>query len=150
MAAARTLVMIMRLPSDTAHPAPAMYAQTRADGAAQVFGGSSSMPLNMTASAVAQATVMDWIEGEIRRVVRSRSVTEATLAGTTLEDLKYPLLENKDEWVLHGFSFANYLEELGADAQSQIYAKSSIDLAMRDAFRKVRHFLIPPSRNLFH
>ena len=52
------------------------------------------------------------------------------------------MLENKDEWVLHGFSFANYLEELGAEAQSQIYSKSSVDLAMRDAFRKVRHFLM--------
>lgn len=38
--------------------------------------------------------------------------------------------------------FANYLEELGAHAQSQIYAKSSVDLAMRDAFRKVHHFLM--------
>jgi acetamidase/formamidase len=67
---------------------------------------------------------------------------KATLAGTALEDLKYPLLETQDEWVLHGFSFANYLEELGPEAQSQIYSKSSVDLAMRDAFRKVRHFLM--------
>ena len=34
------------------------------------------------------------------------------------------------------------MAELGADAQSQIYSKSSIDLAMRDAFRKMRHFLM--------
>ena len=67
---------------------------------------------------------------------------KATLTGTSLEDLKYPLLETQDEWVLHGFSFANYLEELGPEAQSQIYSKSSIDLAMRDAFRKMRHFLM--------
>ena len=40
---------------------------------------------------------------------------------------------------MHGFSFANYLKELGAKAQSEIYGKSSIDLAMRDAFRKMRH-----------
>ena len=67
---------------------------------------------------------------------------KATLAGTTFEDLNYPMLETQDEWVLHGFSFANYLGELGAEAQSQIYSKSSVDLAMRDAFRKVRHFLM--------
>ena len=66
----------------------------------------------------------------------------ATLAGTALEDLKYPLLETQDEWVLHGFSYANYLAELGPDAQSKIYEKSSVDLAMRDAFRKMRHFLM--------
>ncbi len=40
---------------------------------------------------------------------------KATLAGTALEDLRYPLLETQDEWVLHGFSFANYLAELGAE-----------------------------------
>src|SRR2546425_2680493 len=40
------------------------------------------------------------------------------------------------------FSYANYLAELGADAQSKIYEKSSVDLAMRDAFRKMRHFLM--------
>jgi len=66
----------------------------------------------------------------------------ATLAGTALEGLAYPLLETQDDWVLHGFSYANYLVELGADAQSKIYEKSSIDLAMRDAFRKMRHFLM--------
>ena len=38
------------------------------------------------------------------------------------------LLETQDEWVLHGFSFANYLEELRPKAQSEIYEKSSIDL----------------------
>lgn len=67
---------------------------------------------------------------------------KATLQGTSLEKLDYPLLETKDEWVLHGFSFANYLAELGPKAQSDIYSKSSIDLALRDAFRKSRRFLM--------
>jgi acetamidase/formamidase len=65
-----------------------------------------------------------------------------TLAGTPLAELRYPLLETTDEWVVHGFSFANYLAELGDKAQSEIFAKSSLDLAMRDAFRKMRHFLM--------
>ena len=39
-------------------------------------------------------------------------------------------------------SFPNYLADLGANAQSDIYTKSSLDLAMRDAFRKMRHFLM--------
>ena len=64
------------------------------------------------------------------------------LAGTALADLHYPLLETPDEWVVHGFSFANYLAELGNKAQSEIFARSSLDLAMRDAFRKMRHFLM--------
>jgi acetamidase/formamidase len=67
---------------------------------------------------------------------------KATLAGTALESLAYPLLETQDEWVLHGFSYANYLAELGAEAQSKIYGKSSVDLAMKDAFKKMRHFLM--------
>src|SRR5205809_694124 len=45
-----------------------------------------------------------------------------TLSGS-LAELDYPLLETQDEWVLHGFSFANYLEELGPNAQSVIYEK---------------------------
>lgn len=36
----------------------------------------------------------------------------------------------------------NYLAELGADAQSDVYRKSSLEAAMRDAFRKARHFLM--------
>lgn len=44
--------------------------------------------------------------------------------------------------MLHGSSFPNYLAELGPKAQSEIYAKSSVDLALRDAFRKMRHFLM--------
>lgn len=64
------------------------------------------------------------------------------LAGTAREKLDYPMLETQNEWLVHGFSFANYLSELGAKAQSEIYSKSSIDLALRDAFHKMRHFLM--------
>jgi acetamidase/formamidase len=44
--------------------------------------------------------------------------------------------------VVHGFSYANYLDALGDTAQQDIYGKSSIDGAMRDAFRKMRQFLM--------
>lgn len=64
------------------------------------------------------------------------------LAGTPLCDLQYPLLETQDEWLVHGFSYANYLAELGSAAQSEIFAKSSLDRAMRDAYHKMRHFLM--------
>ena len=67
---------------------------------------------------------------------------KADLVGTALEALDYPMLETKDEWLVHGFSFANYLTELGDKAQSDIYSKSSVDLALRDAFRKMRKFLM--------
>jgi acetamidase/formamidase len=64
------------------------------------------------------------------------------LPGTPLAGLDYPLLETADSWVVHGFSFANYLAELGDTAQSEIFTKSSLDGAMRDAFRKMRRFLM--------
>jgi acetamidase/formamidase len=67
---------------------------------------------------------------------------KADLAGTPLEKLDYPMLETQNEWLVHGFSFANYLAELGPNAQSEIYTKSSVDLALRDAFRKMRAFLM--------
>ena len=50
------------------------------------------------------------------------------------------MLETKDEWLVHGFSFANYLGELGDKAQSEIYSKSSVDLALRDAFARCADF----------
>ena len=71
---------------------------------------------------------------------------KSDLPGTPLEQLNYPLLETQDEWVLHGFSFANYLAELGPTASELIYSKSSVDLAMRDAFHKMRHFLMTTQR----
>lgn len=67
---------------------------------------------------------------------------KADLPGTSLAELNYPLLETQDDWVLHGFSYANYLAELGADAQQEIYSKSSVDKALRDAYHKMRHFLM--------
>lgn len=59
-----------------------------------------------------------------------------------LASLSCPLLETPDEWVLHGFSYPNYLRELGRFAQSEIYKKSSIDLALRNVFRAARKFLM--------
>jgi acetamidase/formamidase len=77
------------------------------------------------------------LTGTFQLVLHKKSALTGSLAG-----LNYPLLETQDEWVLHGFSYANYLEELGPTAQQDIYQKSSIDLALKDAFRKVRTFLM--------
>jgi acetamidase/formamidase/AraC-like DNA-binding protein len=67
---------------------------------------------------------------------------KANLAGRPFADLTYPLIETKTDWILTGFSHPNYLAEFGAKGQSEVYAKSSLDLAMKDAFRKVRRFLM--------
>ena len=77
------------------------------------------------------------LTGTFQLILHKKDQLTGSLAG-----LNYPLLETQDEWVLHGFSFANYLEELGPTAQQDMYKKPSIDLALRDAFRKMRGFLM--------
>ena len=67
---------------------------------------------------------------------------KSDLAGQAFADLTYPLIETETDWVLMGFSHPNYLAEFGAKGQSEVYAKSSLDLAMKDAFRKMRRFLM--------
>ena len=59
-----------------------------------------------------------------------------------LRDLDYPLIETETEWVVIGFSHPDYLKQLGDDPQSEVYKKSTLDDAMRDAFRKARRFLM--------
>ncbi|MDQ7969108.1 MAG: acetamidase/formamidase family protein [Oxalicibacterium faecigallinarum] len=64
------------------------------------------------------------------------------LEGGFFADLDYPFLETETEWVIQGLSYANHLVQLGPLAQSDVYKKTSLDLAMRDAFRKVRRYLM--------
>jgi acetamidase/formamidase len=52
------------------------------------------------------------------------------------------MLETDQQWSVYGFTYPNYLEALGQDAQTEIARHSSIDRAMRDAFRKLRRFLM--------
>jgi acetamidase/formamidase len=59
-----------------------------------------------------------------------------------LTAVRWPLLETRNDWVVHGFSYPHYLTQLGPDAQHEIYKKSAVDLAMRDAFCKIRDFLM--------
>lgn len=53
-----------------------------------------------------------------------------------------PILETPDAWVLQSFTYGNYLEELGRNAQAEIYSRPSLDLALRAALRMTRKFLI--------
>jgi acetamidase/formamidase len=67
---------------------------------------------------------------------------KAESRNTFLDGLKYPLIETDDEWVVTGFSQPDYLRELGESAPSKIFETSTLDSAMRDAFRKMRSFLM--------
>jgi acetamidase/formamidase len=89
-------------------------------------------------SELAGTAIETSMTGVVQVILHKKKETKNTL----LEGLNYPLLETDSEWVVHGFSYPNYLEALGDKAQSDIYSKSSIDNAMRDAFRKMRHFLM--------
>jgi acetamidase/formamidase len=55
--------------------------------------------------------------------------------------LECPIIETKTEWVIQGLSYPDYLKQLGPNAQDEIYNKSSVDLAMRDAFSKTNTFI---------
>lgn len=82
------------------------------------------------------------LTGQFRLVLHKKDAS----AKPFLEGLTHPLLETPEEWILHGFSYSNYLRELGRHAQSDIYKKSSVDLALRNAFRATRKFLIEQYR----
>ena len=56
---------------------------------------------------------------------------KADLRGTALEELDFPMLETHNDWLVHGFSFANYLARTRAERAVKIYAKSSVDLALQ-------------------
>ncbi|EKS71436.1 MULTISPECIES: acetamidase/formamidase family protein [Caballeronia] len=67
---------------------------------------------------------------------------KADLEGTLLEGLTHPLLETDQQWSVYGFTFPNYLAELGTNAQVEVAQHASLDKAMRDAFRKLRRLLM--------
>lgn len=78
------------------------------------------------------------LTGDFEFVLHKRS----ELGGTLLEGLDHPLLETDEQWSIYGFTYPNYLAALGPQAQTQIAERSSLDPAMRDAFRKLRRFLM--------
>ena len=89
-------------------------------------------------SELAGTAIETSLTGDFQIILHKKNL----LTGTLLQGLDYPLLETGTEYIVHGFSYANYLAELGDTAQSEIFNKSSVDNAMRDAFRKMRKFLM--------
>ncbi|MDF2617900.1 MAG: transcriptional regulator, AraC family with acetamidase/formamidase [Xanthobacteraceae bacterium] len=78
------------------------------------------------------------LTGEIRLVLHKRGETYKSF----LNGLGAPLIETTDAWLLHGFSYTNYLRELGRNAQSEVFKRSSLSRALRSAFRAARKFLM--------
>lgn len=82
------------------------------------------------------------IETSITGVFQFVLHKQADLPGTILEGVNYPLLETPDSWIVNGFTYPNYLEALGEDAQQEIYTLSSLDPALKDSSAKARDFLM--------
>lgn len=78
------------------------------------------------------------LTGEFEFILHKRDRLENSI----LEGLQHPLLETEEHLSVYGFTYANYLAELGPAAQTSIAQTASIDRAMRDAFRKMRRFLM--------
>ena len=77
------------------------------------------------------------LTGTLRLRVHARESADAML-----RDLTYPLIETAESWIVQGFSHPDYFAEFGGGAQSEADKRSSLDNAMRDAFRKARRFLM--------
>lgn len=59
---------------------------------------------------------------------------------TFVRNLTWPLLETAEYWVVHGFAFTNYLDEL--EDPSEIFSEGdSIDMAFEDAYNKTVNWL---------
>ncbi|VVE27755.1 acetamidase/formamidase family protein [Pandoraea fibrosis] len=83
------------------------------------------------------------LTGNLQLILHKKAAIDAD---APFADLTYPLVETPTEWIIHGFSSPNHLAELGQKAQSQIYMKSTLDSALRDAFLKARRFLMQVKR----
>lgn len=77
------------------------------------------------------------INGDLRITLHKALAEPAFLRG-----MKGPIIETEDCWVIQSFSYSNYLRELGSSAQSEVYRRSTVDLALRNAFRQARRFLM--------
>ena len=74
------------------------------------------------------------LTGVFRVVLHKRQ----DLASSMLADVTYPLIETQDAWIIHGFSYSNYLVELGRRrprATSTRRALSTLRCATRSARR---------------
>ena len=74
--------------------------------------------------------------------IRVRLHKRGAQAPKHLTGLSAPLIETETHWVIQSFSYPNYLTELGREAQSAVYKLSTVDLALRSAFRQTRRFLM--------
>ena len=54
----------------------------------------------------------------------------------------FPLGETESEWIVHGFTFTDYLEDFAPGALADVYSNSAIDPAMKNAFTQTRKWMM--------
>jgi len=59
----------------------------------------------------------------------------------TVTNLTFPLLETSEEYVIHGFAYNNYLDDL-PNPSTVFQEGASLNMAMEDCFNKTRLFLM--------
>jgi acetamidase/formamidase/AraC-like DNA-binding protein len=82
------------------------------------------------------------LECSLTGTVRIRLHKAGTGGPAHLRGLNAPLIETPTHWVVQSFSYPNYFRELGKNAQSEVYRSSTVDRALRNAFRQTRRFLM--------
>ncbi|SNS31895.1 transcriptional regulator, AraC family [Tropicimonas sediminicola] len=82
------------------------------------------------------------LEMSLTGTVRLRLHKAGTDMPAQVRGLSAPIIETSDEWVIQSFSFENHLRDLGRSAQTDVYTRSSVDHALRNAFRQGRRFLM--------
>lgn len=82
------------------------------------------------------------LEMSLTGTVRLRLHKAGHQTAPQVRGLTAPLIETPDAWVIQSFSFENHLRDLGASAQTEVYKRSSVDHALRNAFRQARRFLM--------
>lgn len=82
------------------------------------------------------------LEMSLTGTIRVRLHKSGRDTAPQLRGLSTPLIETPEEWVVQSFSFENHLRDLGRSAQTDVYSRSSVDQALRNAFRQARRFLM--------
>jgi len=82
------------------------------------------------------------LEMSLTGTVQLRLHKSGPTAPPHIRGLCTPLIETPDQWVIQSFSFENHLRDLGGSAQTEVYTRATVDLAMRNAFRQTRRFLM--------
>lgn len=110
-----------------------MYYQVEVDGGMLMIGDTHAAQGDSELAGTAMETSMT---AKLRVTLHKK----ATLP-PMVQDLNYPLMETADNWLISGFAYSNYLDQLSTP--SEIFsAGASVDLALENCFNNTRSFLM--------